>query len=94
MCSVTSPVLVDLRIPSFTQFLLGGGLALGLTNLHLYPLACAENFALQVETAALLGIVEVEKLFEPLHDMFDAGFAAGRGLDVEDLAGLVESQTG
>lgn len=26
--------------------------------------------------------------------MFDVGFGAGRGLDVEDLAGLVESQTG
>lgn len=26
--------------------------------------------------------------------MFEAGFAAGRGLDVEDLAGLVESDTG
>ncbi len=25
--------------------------------------------------------------------MFEAGFAAGRGLDVEDLAGLVESDT-
>lgn len=93
-CAVTSPVLVDLGIPSFTQFLLGGGLALSLTKLHLYPLACAQNLALQVETATLLRIVEVEQLLESLHDMFEVGFAAGRGLDVEDLAGFVESQTG
>lgn len=26
--------------------------------------------------------------------MLDVGFAAGRGLDIEDLAGLIESQTG
>lgn len=94
MRRVISPVLVDLGIPSFTQFLLGGGLAFSLANLHLYPLTCTQNFALQVETAALLGVVEVEKLLESLHDMFEVGFAAGRGLDVEDPAGLVESQTG
>lgn len=94
MGGVTSPVLVDLRIPSFSQFLLGGGLALSFTKFHLYPLARTQNLALQVETATLLGIVEVKQLLESLHDMFQVGFAAGRGLDVEDLAGLVEGQTG
>lgn len=94
MHSVTSPVLVDLGIPSFPQFLLGGGLALGFAKFHLYPLARAQDLALQVEAATLLGVVEVEELLEARHDMLDVGFAAGRGLDVEDLAGLVEGQTG
>lgn len=91
--SATSPVLVDLGVPALAQLLLRSSLALRLANLHLYALSCSQNLALKVETAALLGIVQVKQLLESLHNMLDVGFAAGRGLDVEDLAGLVEGQT-
>lgn len=37
-CS-SSPVLVDLRIPTLAQFLVLRGLSLRLANLHLYPFA-------------------------------------------------------
>lgn len=89
-----SPVLVDLGIPAFFQFLLRGGLALRCSDLHLYALACAQNLALQVETAALLRIVDVEELLESFHNVFDVLLAGHRGLDVEDFAGLVEGQAG
>ena len=49
---------------------------------------------MQVETTALLGIVDVEELLESLHNVFDILLAGDRGLDVEDLAGLIEGQTG
>lgn len=89
-----SPVLVDLGIPAFFQFLLRGGLALRCSDLHLYALACAQNLALQVETATLLRIVDVEELLESFHNVFDVLLAGRRGLDVEDFAGLVEGQAG
>lgn len=31
-----------------------------LANLHLYPFSCPQNLTLEIETAAFLGIVEVE----------------------------------
>lgn len=91
--SATSPVLVDLGIPALPQFLLHSSLAFRLAKLHFYTFACSQNLALKVETAALLRIVQIEQLLEPLHNMLEVGFAAGRGLDVQDLAGLIKGQT-
>jgi hypothetical protein len=91
--SAGSPVLVDFGLPALFQFLLRGGLALGGSDLHLYTLARAQNLTLQVETAALLRIVDVEELLESLHDVFDILLAGDRGLDIEDFAGLIEGQT-
>lgn len=67
---------------------------LGLTNLHLYPFPRAKNLALEIETAAFLGIVHIKQLFEPFHDLFDIRLTGLRGLGVEDAAGFVEGQTG
>lgn len=69
-------------------------MSLSLANLHLDPFACAEDFTLQVETSPLLGIVLVEEFLEALHGLFEVGLGALRGFDVEDLAGLVESEAG
>lgn len=91
--SAGSPVLIELGVPALFQFLLRGGLALGGSDLHLYTLACAQNLTLQVETAALLRIVDIEELLESLHNVFNVLLAGDRGLDIEDFAGLIEGQT-
>ena len=65
-----------------------------LPNFCLYPLARPQNFALQVETASLLRIVQVKKLLESLHHMFQICFAGLWGLNVQDLACLIECDTG
>ncbi len=65
-----------------------------LTYLQFYALAGAQHFALQVEGAALFGVVHVEQALEALVDLGQVGFAGfGRG-DVEDLAGFVEGEAG
>lgn len=88
-----SPVLVHLGFPPILQFLLMCRLSFCLSNLHLYPFACAENLALNVETASFLGIIHVEQLLESFHDLIEFRFAALRGLGVEDPTGLIERQT-
>lgn len=88
-----SPVLVHLGLPPFFQFLLMCRLSFCLSDLHLYPLACAENFALEVETATFLRVVHIKQLLESFHDLFEIRFAGLRGLGVEDPAGLIERQT-
>lgn len=84
------PVLVDLGLPALLDF----GLLLNLffygTNLTLEALLCPHNLALEVEAAALLGVVGVKQPLVPLEHLLDVGLAAGWGLDVEDLAGLIE----
>ena len=41
-----------------------------------------------------MGIVQVEEFLESFHNVFDTGVGgATGGLDVEDLAGLIESDT-
>lgn len=90
-----SPVLVDLGVPTLTQFLILRSLSLGLTDFHLYPFTRTQNLALEVETATLLGIVQVEQLLESIHNMLDVGFGtATGGLDIEDLVGLIEGDSG
>jgi len=88
--SEASPVLVDLGVPTLFQFFLRGGLAFRISDFHFYAFARPQNLTLQVEAAALLGIVDVEELLESLHNVFDVGFAGGRRLDIEDFAGLIE----
>lgn len=87
-----SSILVNLRIPALAHLLLGRGLPLGLAELHFYPFSCAQDLALKVETATLLGIVQVEQFLEALHDMLEVGFTALWGLDIEDATGFVEGQ--
>lgn len=74
--------------------LLDLGLLLGLlpygSQLPLEPLLGPDDLALQVEAPALLGVVGVEEALVPLEHLLDVGLPAGRGLDVEDAAGLVE----
>ena len=65
-----------------------------LTYLEFYALAGAQHFALQVEGAALFGIVHVEEALEALVDLGEVGFAGFRGGDVEDLACFVEGEAG
>jgi len=64
-----------------------------LSDLHLYPFACAENLALEVETATFLRVVHIKQFLESFHDLFEIRFAGLRGLGVEDPAGLIERQT-
>lgn len=82
-------ILVNLGVPAFLQFLVVRGFALDLAELHFQPLACTQNLALQVEAAALFGVVRVEQFLESGHDMFEVMFAGRRGLDVQDFAGFI-----
>lgn len=45
---------------------------------------------MQVEAAALFGVVRVEEFLESGHDMFEVVFSGGRGLDVQDFAGFID----
>lgn len=84
------PILIQLRLEPFFDLGLLRGLFQGRPYLGIYALPRPQDLALQVEAAALLGIVGVEELLEPLHDLLDVRLGALGRLDVEDLAGLVE----
>lgn len=83
------PVLENLRLPSFLQLCISARHLLGLAHLHLYPLPCPQHLALQIETASLLRIVDIEELFEPLQYVLDVGLASLWWFDVENLARLI-----
>lgn len=87
LCSL---ILVDLGVPAFLQFLVMRGFALNLAEFHFQTLACTQNLALQVEAAALFGVVGIEQFLESGHDMFEIVFAGGRGFDVQDFAGFID----
>lgn len=87
LCSL---ILVDLGVPAFLQFLVVRGFALNLAEFHFQPLACTQNFALQVEAAALFGVVGIKQFLESGHDVFEIVFAGGRGLDVQNFAGFID----
>ena len=55
----------------------------------LNPLSCSQNLALQIETAALLRIIQVEQPLEPFCDCFQLNVAHLSWSDVQDLAGFV-----
>ena len=84
------PILIHLGLPAVLDLGLLGGLLHGGPHVGLYPLASAEDLALQVEAATLLGVVDVEELLEPVHDLLHVDLPALRRLDVQDLARLVQ----
>ena len=58
-------------------------------HLSLYPLSCPQYFALQIETSALLRIVQVEQPLESLRDSLYFNVSHLSGAHVQDLAGFV-----
>ena len=90
--SASRSLLVDLGPPTFLGRLLVGGVVRRLADLELDTLARAQNLALQVEAASLLGVVGVVQALEALHHVLHVGLAALRRRDVEDLARLVQCQ--
>ena len=87
-------LLGNLGLKAFPQFLLPLSHLLVPANLALDALPRAQDLALQVEAAALLGIVEVEQALEALGDELEVDLAHLGGADVEDLAGLVHGDVG
>jgi hypothetical protein len=84
------PVLVHLRFPALLNLGFLGGLLYSRFYLGVDALPGSQHLALQVEAAALLGVVGVEQLLEARHDVLGVGLATLGGLDVQDLAGLLE----
>lgn len=89
-----SPVLVHLRLPPFPDLLVHLRLPFSLPDLHLDAFPRAQDLALQIETSALLRIVEVKELLESLCDGLQVGFSRLWRLHVEDLASLIQRQAG
>lgn len=85
-----SSILVESRFPTVPDLDLPSCGLRHVAGFHLYPLPCAQDFALQVEATTLLGIIGVEKSLEAFHDKVHVGLSTLRRLDVENLARLVQ----
>ena len=72
---------------------MGGLVHLG-AHVGFDTLARAQDLALQVEGAAVLGLVGVEQSLEAAHDLLYLSWLTGWRLDVEDLACLVQCHAG
>lgn len=85
-----SPVLKYLWLPSILQLLFPTLYLLHLPHFTLDPLPRSQHLALQIETATLLRIVDIEELLEALEHILHVGLSALWRLDVQDLTGLLE----
>lgn len=86
-----SSVLVDLGLETLFDFSLLLHLLPYRTDLSLESLLCSYDLALEIETATLLRIVGVKQSLVTGENLLDIGLSTSRGLDVENLACLIES---
>lgn len=87
-------VLCDLRLEPVPKLCLSLSHALLPLQFALNPFSRSQNFTLQVERTALLGIVQVKQSLESLCDSLCLYYASLARADVQDLAGLVHGDVG
>lgn len=89
-----SVLLGEFGLEAFPQLFLSLGLPLMSLYFALDAFSRPEDFALQIETAAFLRIVQIKESLEAFCDLFELNVAHLAGPDVEDLAGFVHGDIG